>query len=70
MIRHSDVLNQQITINDNGSITTEDGAEYKTIELSKIKNISDEGKRKVHNVKKWCRGDVVDFNGNLFMFEV
>ncbi len=59
--KKSKILNQNISLLDDGSIICQDNTEYSKSEIRLLHGISDNWKRVVHKVKFLFGGEVVDY---------
>lgn len=53
---YSETLGDYYTISRDGSLLFDSGAEYTRAELDKVRQLSDETKKQIHNVKKIFKG--------------
>ena len=53
---YSETLGEYYTISRDGSLLFDSGAEYTRAELDKVRQLSDETKKQIHNVKKIFKG--------------
>ena len=53
---YSETLGDYYVIRRDGSLAFDSGAEYTRAELDKVKELSDETKKQIHNVKKIFKG--------------
>lgn len=53
---YSETLGDYYTISRDGSLLFDSGAEYTRAELDRVRQLSDETKKQIHNVKKIFKG--------------